>query len=487
MKISTFMAFLIVGVTLLLTACNQTQTSSSAQQLGLIVPPIPELAPAYQDFTINVQEESILTLTSGTIITVPANALVDAQGKLITGKATIRYREYHDAVSVLLSGIPMTYTSNGQKHHFQTAGMFDIVGEQNGKALSIKSGSGVQVDLASFEEDNSYSFFALDQEKGWRFVDHVEPLVNPQREILNKEIKELNKKMVNVNSPYFVFNYDGVLDISFTENPLSAENRANTKLQKKFKAYHIETYKSSVHDYLKYENTSYPADMIIWRSIGRRFPNWARYKKCDISLELLKGNTYKITAKHNGKQFEGTIAMLVPLKYLFDYTPKRWKNNIATVLKDISNKEEKYREKLEQLRLRREQQAAVIRSFNIAGFGVYNYDRLMKEENTIDVLAHFKVQGVEHLDWVLCLPEDGKTVIKYPQEDWEKVTLFPDNKARFVSILPDKRVALYSAEAYQALDFDALKSKDRPQIDVELVTVLEELDSEEALRRLLDS
>ena len=194
-----------------------------------------------------------------------------------------------------------------------------------------------------------------------------------------------------------------------------------------------------------------------------------------------------MTALYDNKSFKGNIRILVPLKYLFDYSPERWKNNIATVLKEVAGKEEKYRQELETLRLRQEQQAAVIRSFSVAGFGIYNYDRLLKEEQKVDILANFQLEEAEALDWVLCLPEDGKTVIKYPKSDWDKVVLLPNNKARFISILPDKRVAVYSAAAYQQLNFEQLaQSAKRPTVNFKLQTIVDELDSEAALRQLLE-
>lgn len=484
MSALTRLTVLLLGFVLLITACN-TATNSPNASIGLVAPPIPALAPAYQQFSINAQKDTTLSIASGTQITIPANSLVDATGAVVKGEAMIKYREYHDATSVVLSGIPMNYNSNGQEQHFQTAGMFDIAGEQNGAALAIKEGSGIQVDLASFAEGLDYNLFALNKKTGWKFVDYVQPSPNPQRALLDKEIKSITKKMGSSSSPYFVFSYDGVLDVSFDSNPLSAANRANSKVRRKFKAYQIDAYKSSLYQYIKYETSHYPADMLIWKNVGRRFPSWARYKKCAMSVKLLQGKTYAITAKLDGKEFVGKIQILVPLKYLFDYTPEKWKNNIATVLKDISSKEEKYREELEKLRLRQEQQAAVLRSFEIAGFGIYNYDRLFKEENKIEVLADFKAKDIENLDWVICLPEDGKTVIKYPKNLWSKVVLLPDNKAKFISIMPDKKIAVYSSKAYQALDFETLRGQEKPKVDFQLVTVIDQLESAEALKALI--
>ncbi len=479
------MASLLLGLALLFNACTSEKKTASA--LGKVLPPLPELAPAYQAFTINTEEETVLTLPSGTTITVPANALVDEQGGLVKGEATILYREYHDAASVVLSGIPMDYNSDGRKRHFQTAGMFDIAGQQNGNPLKVQQKKSIQVDLASYEEGTDYNLFALDQEKGWEFVDYVVPAANPKRVVIEQEIQTLRKKMGSSTSPYFVFTYDGVLDVKFDTNPLSAKNRANSKVRRQFKAYQIETLSSSVYEFVKYETTAYPADMLIWQNLGRRFPSWLRNKRCGVELERLKGNTYTLSAQYANETYKGKIRVVIPLKYLFDYTPERWRNNLATVLKDVAGKEEQYRQELEALRLRKEQQAAVLRSFSVAGFGIYNYDRLLKEEEKIEILADFQLEEAQELDWVLCLPEDGKTIIKYPKSDWNAVVLLPNNKARFISILPDKRVAVYSAEAYQQLDFKKLaQSGERPQIDFKLELVMDELDSEAALRALLE-
>ena len=87
MKTTIAWASLLVGLALYLSACSEAP--SPKKQLGLVEPPIAELAPAYQQFTINTQEESTLTLPSGTVLTVPANALVDARGELVKGAAVV--------------------------------------------------------------------------------------------------------------------------------------------------------------------------------------------------------------------------------------------------------------------------------------------------------------------------------------------------------------------------------------------------------------
>jgi len=155
----------------------------------------------------------------------------------------------------------------------------------------------------------------------------------------------------------------------------------------------------------------------------------------------------------------------------------------------ISKNEEKLRLELEEKQKRMEQQAAVIRSFKIAGFGIYNYDKLLKEPNRIDIIADFYLKGFEDLDWVICLPEDGKTVIKYPKLDWNLVALLPNCAAQFITILPDKSVGIYSMKEYAAIKFDELKTigNQKPSVKFELVKKAKILKSEDQLRDLLNT
>lgn len=481
---------IILGVILSLYACNYG-TADVIQQLGKVEAPIPELAKAYTSFKINSSEKNELELPSGTKIIVEANSLVDAEGKLITGEAIIQYREYHDAVDVLLSGIPMNYEVQGRKRTMQTAGMFDINGVQGGQPIFVKDGVGVQVDFASFEEGADYNLFNLNEEKGWQFVDYVNPTVNEDRLKTEEAIKLLTKKLKAPKENFFVFNYNAILDVEYNNDWYKIkENKDNPSLAKKVKRYDLDYFMSSIYQLITYKGNSYPADMMVWKhKIGKRWPAWVRQKECVISIEPKRGKLYRMKASLPGenKEFTVNIEVVVPLKYLFKYSPKDWKNNFQKVMKDVSAKEEQLRIELEEVRKRLEQQAAVIRSFEIAGFGIYNYDKLMKEENRVDVVAVFKMEGMDDLDLVICLPEDNKTVIKYPKSDWDKVVLLPGNSARFVAILPNKSVGIYTEKEYQAIDFEQFKGKiKKPSIEFTLVKVIDKVNSEDAIRKALN-
>ena len=481
-----FLLLLLFGIF----ACNSS--NNTLKNLGAVEPPIRELAKAYTLFEIDASKESILEIPSGTKITIRPNSLVDEVGKLVSGTVTLKYREYHDAVDVLLSGIPMDYQAQGKKRTMQTAGMFDLAATQKDQPVFIKDGAGVQVDFASFEAGTDYNFFALDQETGWEFVDYVAPTTNKARLELEKEVKTLSRKLKSKKKKLFVFNYDAVLDVEYNNNWNQVnKNRTNKSLKRKTQKYGLEPYESRVYQIVPYKGNAYPADMMVWNNKGKRWPSWARANKCQITLKLIKGNLYEARVKKKDSEvvFVGKIELVVPLKYIFKYTAAQWASDSKNIFQKISKNEEKLRLELEEKRKRMEQQAAVIRSFEIAGFGIYNYDKLLKEPNGIDILADFKLQGFDDLDWVICLPEDGKTVIKYPKSNWNSVVLLPNSAAQFVTILPDKSVGIYSAQEYAAIKFDELKSvgTEKSKVKFELVKKIEVLESEDQLRDLLNT
>ncbi|CAN5340000.1 hypothetical protein BH09BAC1_BH09BAC1_23020 [soil metagenome] len=152
---------------------------------SFVNPPIAGLERGYEAISFVVEKGLNITLPSGTIISVPANAFVDAQGNPYTGEATLKYREYTDPVAIALSGIPMTYDSAGVSYTFESAGMFDLVVEAkpNGNAtpvaLSLANGTAVSVGMPATTQDTTFNVYELDTtNRNWalRGQDSLAPL-----------------------------------------------------------------------------------------------------------------------------------------------------------------------------------------------------------------------------------------------------------------------------------------------------------------------
>ncbi|MFI5150249.1 MAG: hypothetical protein ACHQRM_11000 [Bacteroidia bacterium] len=132
----------------------------------LIQPPVYAWDKPRTLYTVSAQNGAVIEHQSGTKIYVPAGAFVDAEGNAVEGTVQIDYREFHDPVDFLFSGIPMTYDSGGATNLFESAGMFEIAASQNGTQVFLAKDKPVKMDFVSTNASTSYNFYVLDAQKG---------------------------------------------------------------------------------------------------------------------------------------------------------------------------------------------------------------------------------------------------------------------------------------------------------------------------------
>ena len=132
---------------------------------------LPNAAPKPTTYRISPSKENILTTDAGTTITIPKDAFVDQDGNPIKGEVDVDFQEYHTASDVILSGIPMHVTTeDGSLEAFETAGMFDISGKDTkGNEVRIANNKTIQVDLATYKEEEDYNFYSYNKTSGlWK-------------------------------------------------------------------------------------------------------------------------------------------------------------------------------------------------------------------------------------------------------------------------------------------------------------------------------
>jgi anti-sigma-K factor RskA len=124
-------------------------------QQSEFVSPIKGLEVPAETLELEAEKGKTFRLPSGTQINVPPNVFTDEKGAKVSGKVQIVYREYHDGLEVLASGIPLEIDGKQQ----ETVGMFEIRGYRNGEPLTL-NGS-IDIQLASFTDSPGYSHFHL--------------------------------------------------------------------------------------------------------------------------------------------------------------------------------------------------------------------------------------------------------------------------------------------------------------------------------------
>jgi hypothetical protein len=118
-------------------------------------------------FTTSSLTGGIAEYGSGTKITVPPTAFVDANGKTVTGNVELTYREFRDPADIIVSGIPMKYDSGGVVGDFKSAGMFEMYASQNNQEVFVAPGKNIELQFAVTDTAPEYNFYRLDESKGW--------------------------------------------------------------------------------------------------------------------------------------------------------------------------------------------------------------------------------------------------------------------------------------------------------------------------------
>ncbi len=127
-----------------------------------VKPPFRNVEVAKTYYTVNTAEGAVLTVGSGTSIRIPQNGFVDKNGKRIEGNVQVDYREFRDQADILVSGIPMKYTANGETGIFESAGMFELNASANGEEVFLAPGKLVSMDFASVDARPSFNLYAYD-------------------------------------------------------------------------------------------------------------------------------------------------------------------------------------------------------------------------------------------------------------------------------------------------------------------------------------
>lgn len=430
---SIYFGCLFVGAAFLVGSCSQNKTGRlDSDDNGIerkkevplskleVSPAFKDIDLAYEKFAVNPAKAQELSISkTGTVIEIPANAFVDANGKAITENVDINFREFHDAAEIIASGIPMHNPETGQ--YMETAGMFEIRGLCKGKEVFIAPDKKINVKLASYNEGNRFDFFKLDENGRW---DTKQKNGDPQINLRRAE------KLKNLES-------------SLPEKPLKPKRFSKNS---KFAFDLIVDYKKlpelSVFKEVIWEYAGNPKDADNPENNPEVFEtNWT-----SINVEREK-NHYRLTLNDGKKEFKMRV---LPVLKGTEY--ERAKANFDAKMSDYQIA----KDQIAEIEKMYEDQAAIQRSFQIDGFGIYNWDFWKGDSNK---RLQVKIDFEKEFDYVETMPNtifflinnNRKAVVKYGLKDMSSFTYPSEEENTLIAVLPGNRVAKFSKE-----DFDNL-------------------------------
>jgi hypothetical protein len=447
-------------------------------------PPIPALNPALNEFTIDAAMGGQIDLPSGTSIIVPPLALIDKQGNTIQGKATIKYREFHKADEVFLSGIPLAYTdSMGIDRIMQTGGMFEITAAQDGNELAIAENKNITVNLASYIGEDGYSNFVFNNETGTWTETGVSDAQQSKRKVqLQMKKTKLEKDAAVIkNSNYFVFNYNTLLDVYYGDEVWNVkQNKA--KVLAKAEKYNIAYSSIFNNDDIIFNGKYEVAGLMVWKNVsGKKLPKFK--ENTWASLKQLKGNEYKmeVTDEKDKLLFTGKVKAEMPLKKLFAISPEEWNGNYDAVMRRVDSL-------YKQLSV----MADFTRTVVVGNFGVYNCDRFINNAKRLDVVATLKFENEPGADikeemklYYMC--GENNTVTTWDIEGLSTMILLPDTNACLFTLYPDGTAALFSKEDFKQLNFETLKQPGKNEVTFRLKMMDKPVKSAADIKQLLST
>lgn len=409
------------------TAITTTVTSSSEAALKpLVAPPIANADAAYNQFTVEVGKGGRFTLDNGTVLTVPANGFVTPDGAPVSGKVTLKYREFHDAADIMLSGIPMLYDEKGKSEsgYFQTAGMIELLGEQDGQPVAIAPDRPINVQMASFTEEDDYNLYFLDPEaRGWKDIGKAKMSKRPEAQTMMVEAisdstlmfadrKPINPKKVKPGTEL-------TFAVDYTDFP-------------ELKPFKNLRWAASDEQELKKKEWIFTQ---VWTK---------------IELEQIAGDEMSYQFKLKNKRRDATL-MATPILEPGDY-----EKALASFNAKMKNHKSLEKQRKDELK-RRVAEANVLRTFEVAGFGIYNCDRILRMAKPRTVKCEFAVGEDMYIDpatQFFHLTGEFRAVIPIVSigRGAQSLTFSSVSKNYLVAVMPGGTLGVAGPEAFDRLD-----------------------------------
>ena len=470
----------ILSATLLFACHSSKQTLT--EKKSIIHPPIPGLEMPFHHFEFEAEKGGHFYLPNGSNITVLPNSLLLPDGTRASGKVSLLYREFHKADDVYLSGIPMDVKdAKGKSTVLQTAGMFDMKAEQNGTELKIVDALPIQLQMASYVADTGYDAWAFNSNTGqWTDIGSSDTINNNSKKEKRKMLQSLDAGLAfPLDQHYFAFCYNALMDIHYGRDIYRVKPNAKAVLSKA-ERYGVQYSNINNWEDILYKGKYVPTSMLLWKNLsGMAIPKGK--KEMEASLMKLDEDRYMMRIEdEKGKVlFNGKVSIAMTLQSLYRFPPEYWLNHYQQALAQIDSTN-KYVELL----------ADVYRNFEVKQFGIYNYDRCLNNNQSVEMAAKFSFDqevDVKSPDFeIVYVGGDKRTVIKFPPTTWQTFAIMPDKGATMFALLPGNKIAIFDKSDFAKVDFAKIKSMPLPEFAFHLHTLSKGITKASDLNSILE-
>jgi len=475
---SLLLLFIVFGA-----ACsNKTEQS-------LLRPPFEQVTLPWASITFDPAKGDTMVLENGTRLEVPAEAFVRPDGSQPTGEVTLKYREMHKTGDILISGIPLNTWQNGEMNTLESAVMWEVRAFQDSINLELDSANNktIKTVIASNVESPEFDLYHLDEkQQQWDWQSEVNPEQNTLKLAAYQRSEEATRHAQNYDlKNCFAINYVEFIDVNnpprdglfnyFSPSKAPSSKTVRRLMSQKLRGYgtnwldafgYVENEESIRHD-----GKEYPPALLLWEAESK-IPSWVNNdpERVMIKFNKVKGSRYKLTfwkwvLSNSGESerkalYSMTAKVKMPLKKLYASQPEAWSEEYLALL-----------QRAEEEKKISEAQSLVLRTVEINGMGIYNYDKPLLQEELL-VQASFSVPDSElpsHTD-IFVIPSGTNSVVRYPQSMLGEFRLYPDTDMLIFTVLKGNRIAKVATKELEAIDYTLLtQNKEEKKVQLHLV------------------
>ncbi|MDZ4664685.1 MAG: hypothetical protein SGJ15_07395 [Bacteroidota bacterium] len=396
------------------TTLKDQENKNTAKNTKFINEPFEKIKVNNTSYKVDNSKGADIKHSTGSKIKIPKSSFVNKAGEEIKGEVEILYREIHDQAEIIASGIPMRYDSAGTEFTFESAGMFEITGSQNGEPVFIKHDKPLTVEFSSTQTEDHFNQYVLDTvARNWTYIKRDNPVVSPQQQPPNPaEAKQELKKLAQKYEPAIAAipkRIDSVkvvytkkiekLEIPLQPNkPNKSSGRPQFELDVDYKEFpELSAFKNAVFE-IGSESTNYKAEMkdITWSSAEieegpTKGKNYILVLKLKQRVEklvvypVLTGNDFADASKKYEEKFEKYKTLQV--KRVADEAKLKAEMEAKQAVYVVQ--QQKIQEEYIQQKIRLQKQEelsvttqikaggvvpAITRVFRISNFGIFNSD-----------------------------------------------------------------------------------------------------------------
>ena len=479
-RLNGFIAMSLASIAVVVIVPKSVEKAVTISKQTVVAPPLKNVDIPFKNYTVDAKRSSkIRYFNTGSAITIPDSAFVDSNGEIIKGKVDIKYREFHDPADFFVSGIPMTYDSAGEKYHFESAGMLELLAFQYGKPVYLNPERKITVEMLSKQTDDKFNIYKFNPLQGnWSYV-HKDKAIPISSEI--KDTKETEK----------------MLDLYNNKLSKLKQSKQNITLPLKSNPnkYHfdIETDSAEFPELSTYKGVAFEVD-----DSQKEFnPLYASTTWNNVELEkgksqgsylmtLIKGResvAFEALPVLEGKDYEQALD-------IYKSQLKARKNKEAKLQRSIDslfielNDERVFQNNAAKANLSAfnpyQMETMVRRVFQISGFGIWNSDcpsALPKGE--VFAATYKDSLGNQHIFNTVYLVEKGRNAM-FTLYSSAPITFDPKKKNCLWAITADNKIAVFKEADFEKIKIEGGKST------LKMTIIDEPVKNEKDVRKVLN-